>query len=303
MNAIKMSDKGSDAGSDRSETTNTYNTKQPSDNKTSKMSDTMREKLLVLGFDKWPKVDRLNDTNWLEFKGIIMPFFEGFGWDDVLKTNPRETDVDGKLKVDQLMLFTQRNAFMVSRFKSHIVKALYDTISEYDYAYDIWQKWIQMNEGTNTARLMTLYDEFHSYKPSPDQPIDTVASHLSKLQTEIAIIDNAERPTDLHKTIRLLAIYGKDDNLKNTVEIIRNSNSTPAYANVIAKLRQAKGYNQPIESARSAHAQANQSRGNKRPHEREDRRNEQCEYCHRKGHGPSKKRCYAWLTTSEGKAS
>lgn len=102
---------------------------------------------------------------------------------------------------------------------------------------------------------MGLYRSFFSYKKADDESIDTVASSLARIQTEIGNASKENKPTVFMKTYRLLEIFMNDEDLSTTIEVIMQGGDRPDFTSIAMRLKEAQVFHKSkSETAKAANS-------------------------------------------------
>jgi gag-polypeptide of LTR copia-type len=100
---------------------------------------------------------------------------------------------------------------------------------------EVWDTLKKIHQRDNYARVQSLLAEFIRFRL--DTTIDEGASKLSRIQSEIGMLDSASKPSDAIKTETLLAGLGPE--YKATL-VGLDASSTADFKETVSKLRKAE---------------------------------------------------------------
>jgi hypothetical protein len=162
-------------------------------------------------------------------------------------------------------------------------------------AKEVWDTLKKIHQRDDHARVQSLLAEFIRFRL--DTTIDEGASKLSRIQSEIGMLDSASKPSDAIKTETLLAGLGPE---YEATLVGLDASSTADFEETVSKLRKAEarlkgqGITMPGQNlARQAFQQGKKGSNKSRP-------KGACFHCGKPGH--FKKECRKFLAEQESRS-
>jgi hypothetical protein len=182
------------------------------------------------------QVPKLTATNYKLWSELITEGLEGRGvWDYALGL------IEEPLDEDQKRIWRQNNAVAVGIIKGTLSESQLGHVMGIRGAKEVWDTLKKIHQRDDHARVQSLLAEFIKFRL--DTTIDEGASKLSRIQSEIGMLDGASKPSDAIKTETLLAGLGPE---YEATLVGLEASSTTGFEETVSRLRKAetrlKGY-------------------------------------------------------------
>jgi hypothetical protein len=236
------------------------------------------------------QVPRLSALNYKLWSELITEALEGRGvWDYAQGIVEEPSDEDQK------RVWRQNNAVAVGIIKGTLLESQLGHVMGIRGAKEVWDTLKKIHQRDDYARVQSLLAEFIRFRL--DTTIDEGASKLSRIQSEIGMLDIASKPSDAIKTETLLAGLGPQ--YEATLVGLDASSSTD-FEDTVSRLRKAEtrlrgqGVDTPGQNLARQTFQRNKKGSNKlRP-------NGACFHCGKPGH--FKRDCRKLLAEQESRS-
>jgi hypothetical protein len=173
-----------------------------------------------------PKLTTANYKIWSE---LIVEALDGRGvWDCVNGTEKKPKDDPGKV-------WQHNNAIAAGIIKGALSESQLGHVIGVRDAKEIWATLKRIHQTTDEARVQSLIAEFIQFRLCTT--IDEGASTLTRLQSEIGILDNESKPSDVVKVQTLLAGLGSE--YESTLAALQAS-KIKKFEEVVAQLKMAE---------------------------------------------------------------
>jgi hypothetical protein len=149
------------------------------------------------------QVPRLSTTNYKLWSELITEALEGRGVWEYAQGTVEEPDDE-----DQKRIWRQNNAVAVGIIKGTLSESQLGHVMGMRDAKEVWDTLKKIHQRDDYARVQSLLAEFIRFRL--DTTIDEGASKLSRIQSEIGMLDSASKPSDAIKTETLLAGLGPE---------------------------------------------------------------------------------------------
>jgi len=176
------------------------------------------------------QVPRLSTTNYKLWSELITEALEGRGvWDYAQGTVQEPSDEDQK------QIWRQNNAVAVGIIKGALSESQLGHVMGIRNAKGVWDTLKKIHQRDDYTRVQSLLAEFIRFRL--DTTIDEGASKLSRIQSEIGMLDSASEPSDAIKTETLLAGLGPE---YEATLVGLDVSSTADFEETVSKLRKAE---------------------------------------------------------------
>jgi hypothetical protein len=176
-------------------------------------------------------VPRLSATNYKLWSELITEALEGRGVWDYAQGSVEEPSSDE----DQKRVWRQNNAVAVGIIKGTLSESQLGHVMGIRGAKEVWDTLKKIHQRDDYARVQSLLAEFIRFRL--DTTIDEGASKLSRIQSEIGMLDSASRPSDAIKTETLLAGLGPE---YEATLVGLDVNATTDFEDTVSRLRKAE---------------------------------------------------------------
>lgn len=182
------------------------------------------------------QVPKLTATNYKLWSELITEGLEGRGvWDYALGLIEEPSDEDQK------RIWRQNNAVAVGIIKGTLSESQLGHVMGIRGAKEVWDTLKKIHQRDDHARVQSLLAEFIKFRLGTT--IDEGASQLTRIQSEIGMLDSASKPSDAIKTETLLAGLGPE---YEATLVGLEASSTTDFEETVSRLRKAetrlKGY-------------------------------------------------------------
>jgi hypothetical protein len=176
------------------------------------------------------QVPRLSVLNYKLWSELITEALEGRGvWDYAQGTVEEPSDEDQK------RIWRQNNAVAVGIIKGTLSESQLGHVMGMRNAKEVWDTLKKIHQRDDHTRVQSLLAEFIRFRL--DTTIDEGASKLSRIQSEIGMLDSVSKPSDAIKTETLLAGLGP----KYEATLVGlDASSTADFEETVSKLRKAE---------------------------------------------------------------
>ena len=176
------------------------------------------------------QVPRLSATNYKLWSELITEALEGRGvWDYAQGTIKEPSDEDEK------RIWRQNSAVAVGIIKGTLSESQFGHVMGMRGAKEVWDTLKKIHQRDDHARVQSLLAEFIKFRL--DTTIDEGASKLSRIQSEIGMLDIASKPSDAIKTETLLAGLGPE---YEATLVGLDASSTTDFEEIVSRLRKAE---------------------------------------------------------------
>jgi hypothetical protein len=177
------------------------------------------------------QVPRLSITNYKLWSELITEALEGRGVWVYAQGTVEEPSSDE----DQKRIWRQNNAVAVGIIKGTLSESQLGHVMGIRDAKEVWDTLKKIHQRDDSARVQSLLAEFIRFRL--DTTIDESASKLSRIQSEIGMLDSASKPSDAIKTETLLAGLGPE---YEATLVGLDASSTADFEETVSKLRKAE---------------------------------------------------------------
>jgi transposase InsO family protein len=213
-------------------------------------------------------IPKLSSNNYRVWSELMIEALEGRGvWDYVegLTTKPSAGD--------EYRIWRQNNAVATGLIKGALSESQLGHVMGVRDAKEAWDILKGIHQVNDPSRVQTLLAEFVKFRL--DTTIDEGASRLTRLQSEIGMLDQASKPSDTIKTETLLAGLGP---VYEPTLVALEAGSITKFEDIVSRLRKVevrlKGQGITMEGqnlARQAQAKSKKKKGS-------------CYHCGKEGH-------------------
>jgi hypothetical protein len=149
------------------------------------------------------KCPKLTNTNWKPWSALVLCHLEAKDILDAIKEALPEGDIPkAKAKKDAQArkVIMQCAGFEKSMHILHLKTA-----------YDMWKSLKTIHQPAGQAQLATLLQSFFGYTLKAKGTVDTAASELTAIQSDIRLIKPEQAPSDQAKLAVLLLLFRRSD--------------------------------------------------------------------------------------------
>jgi hypothetical protein len=120
-------------------------------------------------------------------------------------------------------------------------------------AYEMWNTLKTIHEPAGQAQMASLLQSFYGYTLKPKPTVDSTASELTIIQSDIRLIDPLQVPSEQAKLAILLLLFRRLDSAYEPVVLHIESSASPDFATAVSQLKAAERRILEAESASKTH--------------------------------------------------
>jgi hypothetical protein len=245
------------------------------------------------------KCPKLNDTNWKPWSALVYCHLESKELLDAIQNTPPEGSLPkarAKKDAQARKIIMQCAGFEKSMHILHLRTA-----------YDMWHTLKTIHQPAGQAQMASLLQSFFGYTRKAKGTVDTAASELTVIQSDIRLIDPEQAPSDQAKLAILLLLFRRSDSAYEPVVLHIESSADPDFATAISQLKDAERRILEAESSSKTHDTA-LSAGSKDKKKKKKSKEplasfkvEECYHCHSTNH--IKPQCPKYLKSKDSNES